>query len=364
MLTPEQARTLCDYNAWANRRILDACTALSPEEFTRDLRSSFRSVQGTLLHIIGGEWFWLERWRGPAWTAEEIEKLMAGEWFLLERWQNRPARARKMDQTPDFADLRGLAEETDAELREFVAGLSGDDLARVFNYPTTEGNPNSQPYWQMIQHVVNHSTQYRGQVTTLLRQSGKTPVATDLILYYREKSGKPPGEPPTPETIRLSYDYNAWANRRLLEACAQLSEEQFTRDLRSSFPSVRDTLFHILGAEWLWLERWQGRSPAALPSPEPCRSLGDISRKWAELDAHLRRFVAGRAPQELARIHEFRTTKGVVYPSALWQALQHVVNHGTYHRGQAAAMLRQLGARPNFTDLIYFYRERTGQALD
>jgi uncharacterized damage-inducible protein DinB len=66
----------------------------------------------------------------------------------------------------------------------------------------------------------------------------------------------------------------------------------------------------------------------------------------------------------LARIHEFRTLKSGMYANALWQALQHVVNHSTYHRGQVAMLLRQSGAKPKFTDLIYFYRERAGQALD
>ncbi|MGC2725748.1 MAG: DinB family protein, partial [Candidatus Acidiferrales bacterium] len=63
------------------------------------------------------------------------------------------------------------------------------------------------------------------------------------------------------EDFRLLYDYNAWADHRTLDACAALSSEQFTRDLASSFRSVRDTLLHIMQVEWLWLERWHGRSP-------------------------------------------------------------------------------------------------------
>ena len=66
------------------------------------------------------------------------------------------------------------------------------------------------------------------------------------------------------DDFRRLYDYNSWANRRTLEACAPLNDEQFTRDLRSSFRSVRDTLVHILLVEWLWRERWLGRSPDQL----------------------------------------------------------------------------------------------------
>ena len=63
------------------------------------------------------------------------------------------------------------------------------------------------------------------------------------------------------EDFRLLYDYNSWANHRTLDACSQLNDEQFTRDMGSSFRSVRDTLVHVMLVEWLWLERWHGRSP-------------------------------------------------------------------------------------------------------
>ena len=59
--------------------------------------------------------------------------------------------------------------------------------------------------------------------------------------------------------IRELNDYSRWANRRTLAATAQLDSDKFTRSMGNSFSSVRDTLAHILGAEWIWLERWQGR---------------------------------------------------------------------------------------------------------
>ena len=69
----------------------------------------------------------------------------------------------------------------------------------------------------------------------------------------------------SPEETRQLYDFNAWANRRSLSAAAALTPEQFTKPMGSSFSSVRDTLAHIFGAEWIWLERFQGRSPSSLP---------------------------------------------------------------------------------------------------
>jgi uncharacterized damage-inducible protein DinB len=70
----------------------------------------------------------------------------------------------------------------------------------------------------------------------------------------------------TPEEMRTLYEFNAWANHRSLEAAAKLTNEQFTKPMGSSFGSVRDTLAHICGAEWIWLERFEGRSPASFPN--------------------------------------------------------------------------------------------------
>ena len=164
----------------------------------------------------------------------------------------------------------------------------------------------------------------------------------------------------TPEQARLIYDYNAWANRRMLDACDALGSEQFTRDLGSSFRSVRDTLPHIMGAEWLWLERWRGRSPTGLPAADKFPDLVSLRVHWADVERDLLQFVAGLAAADLVRQLEYRTTEGKQYSQPLWQMLQHLVNHGTYHRGQVTMMLRQLAVKPIATDLIVFYRERAG----
>jgi uncharacterized damage-inducible protein DinB len=164
------------------------------------------------------------------------------------------------------------------------------------------------------------------------------------------------------EDFRLLYDYNSWANHRTLDACAALSEEQFTRNLGSSFRSVRDTLAHICGVEWLWLERWHGRSHNALPPAAEFPNVASLRRRWDEVERNLLDYVASLTPEDIQRIIQHKTTQGVPQAGPLWQMLQHLVNHGTYHRGQVATMLRQLGAKPFSTDLILFYRERATKA--
>jgi uncharacterized damage-inducible protein DinB len=166
----------------------------------------------------------------------------------------------------------------------------------------------------------------------------------------------------TPEEIRLLYDYNAWANHRELDAASALTPEQFVKPLGSSFSSVRDTLAHICGAEWIWLERFQGRSPSSLPDTTQFTDVPGLRAHWAELEDRLLTFVRGLTQTNLDRVLEYKTLKFGVYKNPLWQSLQHVVNHGTYHRGQVTTMLRQHGAQPILTDLMHFYRERATAA--
>jgi uncharacterized damage-inducible protein DinB len=166
----------------------------------------------------------------------------------------------------------------------------------------------------------------------------------------------------TPEEMHLLYDYNAWANHRSLDAAANLTSEQFTKPLGSSFGSVRDTLAHICGAEWVWLERFQGRSPGSLPDVSECAHIESLRAKWAEQEGRLLTFVGKLTQEDLNRMMEYQTMKFGVYRNRLWQSMQHVVNHGTYHRGQITTLLRQLGAQPILTDLMHYYRERATAA--
>ncbi len=166
----------------------------------------------------------------------------------------------------------------------------------------------------------------------------------------------------TVEDFRLLYEFNAWANHRTIEACASLTPAEFIRDLASSFRSVRDTLAHICGAEWLWLERWHGRSPSALPAADELSDIDSTRQRLAETDRKLIEYVVSLTADDLKSVVSYKTTAGVAQEQPAWQMLQHLVNHGTYHRGQVATLLRQVGTKATSTDLIAFYRERAASA--
>ncbi|HEY7353716.1 MAG TPA: DinB family protein [Terriglobales bacterium] len=162
----------------------------------------------------------------------------------------------------------------------------------------------------------------------------------------------------SPEEICKLYDYNAWANRRSLAAVEKLTTEQFLQPMGSSFSSVRDTLAHIYGAEWMWLERFQGRSPSALPNLNQFPDITSLRCTWEAQEARLLSFVRGLTQADLDREVEYKTLNFGMYKNPMWQSMLHLINHGTYHRGQVTTLLRQMGAKPILLDLMHFYRER------
>lgn len=154
------------------------------------------------------------------------------------------------------------------------------------------------------------------------------------------------------EAIRELFDYNYWARDRQLEACAALTEEQLLRPMGSSFPSVRDTLAHLLAVEWLWLERWQGRSPRTWPLPEEFPALAAIAARWATVERDMREYLAGLTGDALLLPITCTGTRGNVWTYPLWRMHMHLLNHQSYHRGQVTTLLRQLGAVPARVDFL------------
>jgi uncharacterized damage-inducible protein DinB len=161
----------------------------------------------------------------------------------------------------------------------------------------------------------------------------------------------------TPELLRFLFQFNQWADRRMLDACGALSSEQFTRNLGSSFSSVRDTAAHLYGAEYVWNERIHGRSPTALVSGAGFPDLAAVREKLEEMDAYYIDYVSKLTQQDLDRVIRYKGFTGEEFSNPLWQSLHQLTNHASYHRGQITTMLRQLGAKGVSTDLIGYYRE-------
>jgi uncharacterized damage-inducible protein DinB len=152
--------------------------------------------------------------------------------------------------------------------------------------------------------------------------------------------------------IRELYDYHRWANRRLFDVAAGLGDG-VTRDLGAhwSFPTLKGMFAHIYGADRVWLARWKGSSPSRLWGDADFASIAELRTGWDALEAEQRAFVEGLGEADLPRLLAFKNTKGEEFKVALGALLQHVVNHATHHRSEAATMITMISGSPPDTGI-------------
>jgi uncharacterized damage-inducible protein DinB len=158
----------------------------------------------------------------------------------------------------------------------------------------------------------------------------------------------------TVDDLRRLFAYNRWATGKLLDAAEGATAEQLIQPLGSSFGTLLGTLQHMVGAEWVWLERFNGRSPAAFANSDGLTTIAAVRRRWDEISAGLEAVIS--QAMDLDRAVAYRTFKGDPFEQPLGDLLQHVFNHGTYHRGQVAMSLRLLCLPAPSTDLVAFQR--------
>jgi uncharacterized damage-inducible protein DinB len=161
----------------------------------------------------------------------------------------------------------------------------------------------------------------------------------------------------TLDDLRSLYAYNEWANARFFEAVARLDESRRTAPLESSFPTVIDTLGHIVGAEWIWLSRWRGTNPTGVPDWLEAPTLEGLRSRLSRVESERAAFLEGLSVEDLERPLAYRTLDGTAHSTRLLDLLLHLVNHSTYHRGQLTTLLRQVGGAPPATDYVVYTRQ-------
>ena len=157
--------------------------------------------------------------------------------------------------------------------------------------------------------------------------------------------------------ILVLYKYNQWANAKILHAAASLTPEQFLAPATFPHGGLRGTLVHALSAEWIWRTRWEGTSPAFMLKAEEFPDFPSLRSRWSAEEMRLMDFVSGIPEQRLENTFEYTNTSGKPFRRVLWHAMVHLVNHGTQHRTEAAAMLTDFGCSPGDIDLIFFVSE-------
>ncbi|MDP9034985.1 MAG: DinB family protein [Myxococcota bacterium] len=172
-MMPDSYRALARYNRWMNEKIDAAASTLTDEERKRDRGAFFKSIHGTLNHLLVADRIWLGRVEG----------------VVLEGDCLGPGGIHSLDQElyTDFDQLRRERRATDAAIESWVAPLTAERLAAPFRY-VRRGIPFELPLWWLASHLFNHQTHHRGQITTLLMQAGRDPGVTDLLAMLHEEA--------------------------------------------------------------------------------------------------------------------------------------------------------------------------------
>ena len=161
--------------------------------------------------------------------------------------------------------------------------------------------------------------------------------------------------------ITQLFKYTEWANHLAMDAAGKLPDVKLRLDVGISHKSIYETLLHMAGAEWIWLERWNGRSPAKVEAwsqwtPHSCTDLAVLTDKWSGLVDRRWKYLSELDEATLSSELPFKLLSGDPSSMRLVDQMQHVANHATLHRGQVVGMIRQLGVDPPATDLLFYLR--------
>jgi len=154
------------------------------------------------------------------------------------------------------------------------------------------------------------------------------------------------------------YDYNYWANGRLFGVLGQLTPEQFTQHVAGSYGSIRNTLVHMMSAEWGWIDRCGGptRGPALKADDYP--TLASVIDQWTIVEGYAREFLGTLRDDDLQRVIEYSVGPTAPRAQPVGELLEHACTHGVHHRGQVALLLRVLGYAPGNVDLLFYDAEK------
>jgi uncharacterized damage-inducible protein DinB len=165
-------RFLAQYNRWFNQRLYAACEGLSDADRRRDRGAFFGSIHATLNHIVWGDRMWLGRFAAQGMQFPSLSD------DVLRLPENALHGTVIHD---DWRELCSQRDALDSAIEAWTTDMPADYPLRVMRYRNTRGVEREHPMWKALTHFFNHQTHHRGQVTTLLAQSGIDPGVTDLI---------------------------------------------------------------------------------------------------------------------------------------------------------------------------------------
>ncbi len=337
-MNAEAIRLYFRYNEWANSRILDSAEMASTEQLREPNALGWGDLRGALVHILDAEYGWF--------------------CFLFDRDDE------GIIDPADFPDIAGLRErwrQQQAVTERCLATLTDADMTRVRTSSRDEAGQD-WVLWQTLAHVVNHGTQHRSECAALLTGLGYSPGDMDFSLFLYERYGHSDlslGDqtPIRRDDIELLLSYSDWANDRILDCAEKLTAEQFRADSDFGWGSFRGTLVHLMDAEYAWRNLLKDGVFVVEMQPESFADVAAIRARWAAEREAFRLYRDSLSEADLNGAISYEA-RGEVRRRLLWQCLAHLVNHGTQHRAECAALLTGFGQSPGNLDLTEYLSSR------
>ena len=163
----------------------------------------------------------------------------------------------------------------------------------------------------------------------------------------------------TTKDLEELYDYGYWANKKIIQVISQLTPEEFTQPVAGHVGSVRNTMVHVLSAEWGWLSRCGGPERMARLNPDDYPTVDSLVQTWDKVESYVREFLSKLKDADLVRNAEY-VTEGGKRSMPLGVLMRLAACHGLHHRGQVALLLRLLGHAPGNLDFLFYYADKRG----
>ena len=159
------------------------------------------------------------------------------------------------------------------------------------------------------------------------------------------------------QDILTIYDYNYWANKKILAMSANVTQEQFLAPASFPYGGLRGTLLHILDTEWGWRALFQNIGSAADLLEANFLAVAALEARSREEETAMRAYLASLSDEDMESHLRYTTDTGIKRDRILWHCLLHVVNHGTQHRSEAAALLTGYDQSPGDLDFVVFLND-------
>ncbi|MDE2852897.1 MAG: DinB family protein [Chloroflexota bacterium] len=320
------------YNEWANKRILNAAEQATADQLVAPNDIGWGNLRGALAHILDAEYGWFSFLFG-----REDEGIIDPASFA------------------DIAALRERWERQNEVTRGCLDSLADEDLTRIH---TSErgGKTHHWVLWQVLAHVVNHGTQHRAECAAILTGFGHSPGDMDMSLFYNMRDiSSSESDAINREDIQLLLRYNDWANDRILNCAEQVTSQQLSAANDFGWGSLRGALVHLMDAEYVWRNLLEDGNHVEWLQPDNFPDVAAIRARWNTERAEFWRYFAGLSDENLSSVISYEGDE--TRHRVLWHCLAHVVNHGTQHRAECAALLTGFGHSPGNLDFTVFLLE-------